>query len=405
MATHHHSRRKFLATGAIMVSGLSSLGFSSLRLSSFAADKLKVGIIGTGSRGTGLASLVQDIRGMKIVACCDIIPSHLQNGLNKAAKNAKGYSDYKKLLDDKNVNAVIIATPLYLHYPMAVDAIAAGKHVYLEKSMTYDIPQAIDLEKKLAGSNLVFQVGYQYRYYGMIHRVKKIISQNWLGKITHFECQYHRNSDWKFPVEDPKLEQAINWRMYRKFCGGPLSELCAHQIDVVNFLLDSHPTRVTGFGGINYWKDERDTYDHIRTIYEYPGGIQSSVSSVLSNAYKGYNIRILGDKATLDMQTEHAFLYAESFDRVLGTVDGVTGATKKVLEAGDPVELIFRKEGEKELEASVYSLLDFIGCIHQKTKPVSNVSSGKEASIAIHMGNAAADTGTCQVWKPEYSLA
>ena len=81
-------------------------------------------------------------------------------------------------------------------------------------------------------------------------------------------------------------------------------------------------------GGISCWKDGRDTYDHIRTIYEYHGGVQSSATSVLSNAYNGYNIRILGDKATLDMQTEHAYLYAESIDRVTGIVDGVTGATK-----------------------------------------------------------------------------
>ena len=340
---------------------------------------------------------------MKIVACCDVIPEHLQNGMNQAGKGAKSYTDYRKLLEDKEIDAVIIATPLYLHYSMALDALGAGKHVYLEKSMTYDIPQAIDLVKKVRGSSLVFQVGYQNRYFGLIHRVKEIMSQNWLGKITHFECHYTRNSNWRFPVKDPKQELAINWRMHRKYCGGPLSELCAHQIDVVNFLLDTHPVKVTGMGGINYWKDGRDTYDHIRTIYEYPDGVQSSVTSVLSNAYNGYNIRILGDKATLDMQTEHAYLYAESFDREKGIVDGVTGATKAVPAEGK-VELLFKKEGEKELEASTYSLLDFIDCIHNKKKPISNVESGCDSSIAIHMGNTAADTETSQVWKSAYSI-
>jgi len=397
------SRRRFVASGAITVSGIAALGFQSLGLSSFKNDIVRVGVIGTGSRGTGLASLIKEIKGMKIVACCDVLAEHLQNGMNQASKGAKSYTDYRKLLEDKEIDAVIIATPLYLHYSMALDALDAGKHVYLEKSMTHDIPQAIDLVKKVRDSNLVLQVGYQNRYYGLIHRVKEIMSQNWLGKITHFECQYNRNSNWRFPVKDPKQELAINWRMHRKYCGGPLSELCAHQIDVVNFLLDSHPIKVTGMGRINYWKDGRDTFDHIRTIYEYPDGVQSSVTSVLSNAYNGYNIRILGDKATLDMQTEHAYLYAESFDRVKGIVDGVTGATKTVLAEGK-VELLFKKEGEKELEASTYSLLDFIDCIHNKKKPVSNVESGRDTSIAIHMGNAAADSETSQVWKPAYSI-
>ena len=364
---------------------------------------VRVGVIGTGSRGTGLASLIKELKGMKIVACCDVIAEHLQNGMNQASKEAKSYTEYRKLLEDKEIDAVIIATPLYLHYSMALDALDAGKHVYLEKSMTYDIPQAIDLVKKVKDSNLVLQVGFQNRYYGLIHRVKEIVSQNWLGKITHFECQYNRNSNWRFPVNDPGQELAINWRMHRKYCGGPLSELAAHQIDVVHYLLGSHPIKVTGMGGINYWKDGRDTYDHIRTIYEYPDGVQSSVTSVLSNAYNGYNIRILGDKATLDMQTEHAYLYAESIDRVKGIVDGVTGATKAAPAEGK-IELLFEKEGEKELEASTYSLLGFIDCIHNKKKPISNVESGRDTSIAIHLGNAAADTETSQVWKPAYSI-
>jgi len=396
------TRRKFVASGAMTFTGVAALGFQSLGLSSFKNDIIKVGIIGTGSRGTGLASLIKEIKGIEVVACCDIIPEHLQNGMNQASKGAKSYTDYRKLLEDKNIDAVIIATPLYLHYPMTIDALDAGKHVYLEKSMTYDIPQAIDLAKKVESSKLVFQLGFQYRYYGLIHRIKQVIAQNWLGKITHFECQYNRNSNWRFPVKDPKQELAINWRMHRKYCGGPLSELCAHQIDVLHFLLDSHPLNVIGMGGINYWKDGRDTYDHIRTIYEYPDGVQSSVTSVLSNAYNGYNIRILGDKATLDIQTEHAFIYAESFDKIRGTVDGVTGATKGDIVPGKAVELIFKKEGEKELEASTYSLLDFIECIHNNKKPISNEESGRVTSIAIHMGNAAADSKTIQVWQADY---
>ncbi|MEP7107823.1 MAG: Gfo/Idh/MocA family oxidoreductase [Ferruginibacter sp.] len=404
MTNNTLSRRKFLTSGAIAVTGFSALGFTSLGLASFKNDMVRVGIIGTGSRGAGLASLIKEIQGMELVACCDIIPEHLQNGMNLAAKGAKAYTDYRKLLEDNKIDAVIIAVPLYLHYPIAVDALDAGKHVYLEKSMTYDIPQAIDLVKKVRNSKLVFQVGFQYRYYALIHRVKEFLSENWLGKITHFECQYNRNSDWKFPVKDPKLELAINWRMYRKYCGGPLSELCAHQIDVVNFLLESHPVKVCGSGGINYWKDERDTYDHIRTIYEYPGGIQSSVTSLLSNAYNGYNIRILGDEATLEIQTEHAFIYREPVEPLKGTVDGVTSATKALGTDGKGIELIFHKEGEKMLEASTYSLLDFIECIHLKKKPVSNVESGRDTSIAVHMGNAAADSETSQVWQPAYSI-
>lgn len=404
MKTNAIPRRKFISAGAIALTGVAALGLPSYAAPFQDDRKIRVGLIGSGSRGRGLASLMKDLPGNEISACCDIIPEHLQQALSLAARNAKGYSDYRKLLDDKNVDAVIIATPLFLHYQMAVDALDAGKHVYLEKSLAYDIPQTLDLIMKVKESKHVFQVGYQYRYYGLYHKVKEVVKQNWLGKITHFECQYNRNSNWRNPVSDPKLERIINWRMYREYCGGPLSELCAHEIDMVNYLLDAHPVKVTGMGGINYWKDGRDTYDNVRTVYEYPEGIKASFTSVLSNAYNGYGIRILGDKATVEIQRDKAFIYAESTKNARGVVDGVSGATIQATTQGKPVEIIFRKPGEEEIEPTTFAVQDFFECIRSGKKPVSNVMNAGESSIAIHMGNKAMDTETFQTWKPEYSI-
>lgn len=398
MTENNVSRRKFISTGAIALSGLAAFGLPALDRPSLQGDVIRAGIIGTGARGSGLLTLIKNMKSIEIVACCDIIPEHLQNGMNLVSKGAKAYTDYRKLLDDKSITAVIIAVPLYLHYPMAVDALQAGKHIYLEKSMTYDIPQALDLYKKVKDSKLVFQIGFQYRYYGLYQKVKEAIAKNWVGKVTHIECQYNQNSNWRQPLTDPKMERAINWRMYREYCGGPLSELVGHQIDAVNFLLDSHPTKVTGIGGINYWKDGRDTYDDIRTIYEYPGGMTMSASSVLSNAYMNYNIRILGNRATIEIQRSKAFIYAESQARIRGIVDGVTGATYTAT-PGQAVELTF----EKQLEPTIYSLEAFVECVNNKTEPVSNATTSRDTSITIHMGNKAADTGVMQTWKPEYS--
>ena len=118
------------------------MGLSSFKASSADKKKIRIGLIGSGSRGCGLASLIKEISDVELAACCDIIPEHLQQGMSLATKGAKGYMDYKKLLDDKTIDGVIIATPLFLHYQMAVDAIDAGKHVYLEKPLTHDIYEA-----------------------------------------------------------------------------------------------------------------------------------------------------------------------------------------------------------------------------------------------------------------------
>jgi predicted dehydrogenase len=172
----------------------------------------------------------------------------------------------------------------------------------------------------------------------------------------------------------------------------------------VNYFLNTHPVKVTGMAGIDYWKDGRDTYDNIRTIYEYPDGVKSSVTSVLSNAFNGYSIRILGDRGTVEIQRDKAFIYAESVKNTIGIVDGVTGATKEAITHGKPVELVFLKPGEQHTEPTTNALLDFVECIQNNRKPVSNVETARDASIAVHLGNKAADTQTFQIWKPEYSV-
>src|SRR5688572_19527733 len=118
------SRRQFVTSGAMALGSLAALPLSGFH--PVASQAIRIGLIGTGARGTGLATLIKDMPAFQLVACCDTIPENLANALKLAAKDAKSYTDYRKLLEDRNVDAVIIATPLYLHYPMAVAALQAG---------------------------------------------------------------------------------------------------------------------------------------------------------------------------------------------------------------------------------------------------------------------------------------
>ena len=396
------TRRKFLSAGTLALSG-TALSYAGL--TSFIPKKnavIRLGIIGTGTRGTGLARLIKNLPGLTVTAYCDILAVHAAKIVEHVSAKAKKYNDYRKLLEDKEVDAVIIATPLYLHYTMAKDAVAAGKHVYVEKSMTYDIPQALDLEKIVNNAKLVFQVGHQYRYFSLYHRVKQTIDEGWLGDVTHFECQYHRNSDWRFPVVEKGTERIVNWRMYKEYSGGLMAELCGHQLDIVNWMTNAHPERVSGMGGINYWKDGRETYDHVRAIFEYPGGVKANVSSILSNAYHGYEIRILGSKATLQIERDEAFIYAEARKKQTGVVDGVTGATLLNATQGEAMKLEFTHQDEEKRDPSSYALLDFATCIRENKKPFADVQTGKYGAIAVHMANTAMDTGNMQHWEKKY---
>lgn len=397
MNQNNITRRKFITGGTLALGALTMSGFSSLAFGK--TEKLRLGLIGCGLRGSGLSDIVSKLNNIDIVAFCDVAKDALQSVKKNAVKEAKFYRSYHELLNDKRIDGVLIATPLYLHYNMCIDALNAGKHVYVEKTMTYNIQQAIDLEKKVKATNLVLQVGHQYRYFQMYYKIKEIIDRGWLGQITHFESQYNRNSDWRRPLKPGEDDRVVNWRMYKEYSGGVLAELCAHQIDVVNWMLDNaHPNKVIGLGDVNYWKDGRETYDNVRTIYEYDNGVKSSITSVLSNQHNSYAMRILGSKGTIDIRREKAFIYQEPTTKVLGTVDGVTGATVEGLRPEEGKEIVYNSIDGLDLDPTAYAIMAFASCIQNNTKPFSSVETGKSAAIAVHMGNNAVETGSMQHW-------
>lgn len=392
-------RRTFIKTGIAGIGGL--LLAPSIAKASFFNQNVRLGLIGAGQRGLGIANILKKVANAQLTAICDIDKTALQNATLLAIPGAVTYTDYRKMLADKSIDAVIIATPLYLHHAMATDAIGAGKHVYLEKTMTYNIDQTLDLIRKMkAHNNLVLQVGHQYRYYEMYPKIKQLIADGIIGKVTHYECQYNRNSDWRRPVTEPSKEKLVNWRMYKEFSGGPLAELSAHQIDIVNWMQNAPPLKVVGMGDVNFWKDGRTTFDNIRTVYDYPGGIKASVVSILSNEYNGYVTRILGSTGTIEMTRDKAVLYAERTVKELTTVDGVTGATKEAMLKGQPLTIY---TDEKKVEPTAFALESFVKCIRDHQKPFSNVITGRDVAIAVHMGNKAAETGVTQHWEDRFN--
>lgn len=403
MSSESVSRRNFIKSGAIVYSS-AALSFNGLSSFAWGAnDIVKLGIIGSGNRGRGVARVIKDLPGLVVAACCDTLPEKLDAILQHTPPNTKRYKDYRSLLDDKNIDAVYIASPEHLHYQMAVDALAAGKHIYLEKTITYDIPQTLALEKKVKQSNVVFQVGHQYRSFPLYQKIKEALDKKWLGEILHFECWYHRNSDWRYPITANSTERLSNWRMYREYSGGLMTELSAHQLDIVNWMTDSHPEKVTGIGGINYWKDGRETFDTVQAVFQYPKGVKANVSSILSNAYSNYEIKVLGTKGTIQILRDTAFLHAEQANKKLGVVDGVTGATLLNATQGKALAIDFEYPDGIKRDPTYYAFADFVKCIRENKKPLADIKTGKEVAIACHMANIAMETETYQHWKEEYN--
>lgn len=395
------NRRSFIKASSLTTAGLvSGLSLFSIGKSYGKNEIIQLGAIGTGSRGTGLIRTIQEIPNISVMACCDVLPFNLEGAMKYADKNAKAYTDYQELLNDKNLDAVIISTPLYLHKIMTTEAMEAGKHIYLEKTMTKNIEEALELVARENDYKKIFQVGHQYHSSRLYANIVDTIQKGYIGEVKSFEAQWNRNGNWRREIPDAIYEKQINWRMYRDYSNGLLAELSSHQIDFVNWVTGSHPESVIGTGGIDYWKDGRETFDNVRAIFDYPNGVKASFTCLTSNAFEDYQIKVLGDKATIVIKPTSALIYPEmETKKELGMVDGVSGATIPVMnkEGAIPVN------GAND-DPTGQALLDFADSILKNTEPISNVKTGAKAAISVKMALDSMLEKKRVVWDKSYNV-
>ena len=242
------------------------------------------GLIGAGARGSFLLNRLQNVDNGRCAAVCDTYQPNLDAALKLAGTKVKGYKDHRELLADHTLDAVLIATPLYRHFDVTRDALLAGKHVFCEKSLVFK-PEEIHALRALAAERprQVIQVGLQRRYSPFYQMAKLMVDQGMIGTVTHIRAQWHRNGSGRRPVKDRALERQINWRFYREYSGGLTAELASHQFDVADWMFGAQPELVCGIGGIDFWKDGRETYDNIQLLFQYPQGRKLVYSAISTN--------------------------------------------------------------------------------------------------------------------------
>jgi len=393
-------RRKFLGTAATLLSASVAYPSSNFSIINFKkANIVKIGIIGTGSRGMGLMRILNRIEGVEIIGLCDTLSFRLKDA-SKISPNAKKYKNHIALLENKDIEAIIITTPLSTHVKIASDAVDANVHIYCEKTMVKGAKETTDLVNKVLKSHKkIFQTGHKHHSSRLYTHAVELIKDGKVGKVNSIRAQWNRNGNWRRPVLDQTLERQINWRMYREYSYGLLAELSSHQIDFANWLFDSHPEKVTGFGGIDYWKDGRETYDNTHVIYAYPNGVKASYTCLTGNAKDDYKIHVMGDKGTMVLDYAKAWFYPEgSYTKKYGDVDGVSGATTN-WEAGKGIPLDF-----DHIDPTQQALEDFRDSIVKGIPPLSDVISGAKVSYAIDMGIRAMDQNKTIQWDPSYNL-
>ncbi len=327
------TRRKFLRNTAVTATALSYSRIAARAAGSVPSDALNVGLVGCGQQGMAalVASMVR-MPGIRFAAISDIWDLKRRSA-KQALDPAKtvGTQDFERIEDMlstvKELDCVVIATPDWLHAPHSRMSLEAGKHVYCEKMMSNSLEGAADMVKAQRQTGKLFQVGHQRRsnprYIFMRDRL--IREKRLLGQITHLYGQWNRSV--KEPLmpnltaaEMEKITKAgyanklefANWRQFKKYGGGPISDLGAHQIDIFNWLLGTTPKSLTAVGGLDYFKNRPlqgggtfsyEQLDNAMLIYEYDvpdhGLVRVLYQVLTTTGSQNYYEKIMGVEGTI----------------------------------------------------------------------------------------------------------
>lgn len=320
---------------------------------------VRAAIVGAGGQG-GVLIENAPASHLRIVAVCDIAPDNLARGLELAKKRfdpeAQGYTDYNEMLQRRDIQVVLVAAPLWLHEPVTVAALKAGKHVFCEKTMAHSVEQCRSMNEAARTSYRQLQIGHQRVFNPLYHEAYQLIQNGIIGDVYHVRAVWHRNTDWRRRVPElnfdpspygyPTMEHLKNWRLYKKYSQGLMAELGSHQIQAVNWFTGATPQTVYASGGTYRYKDGREVADHVYAVYEYPEDLTLVYSTIQSNKFDHYYEEIMGTEGTIILSGEReALLYSE------GSKD--SKATQIAVEAA--------REGGPVLSASESRLRDAAG--------------------------------------------
>ncbi len=367
-------------------------------LVSASADKpdgtvLRTGHIGTGRQGQRLLGLANGLPGYEIGTICDVLPFRLNAASDLVGPDVRAVDDYRRILDDPNIDVVFIATPFHLHLQPLLDALDAGKHVYCEKTLVMGHDQIEEARPVLESTDRIVQTGYQHRYSDLLRHVAGIIGSGGIGSISKVECVWNRNTDWRRPVPSPELERAINWRMYREFSGGLPAEMSSHQMDILQWLLESPPKHVMGSGGIDHWKDGRTTRDNTHILVSHENGVAATYSCMTTNDHDGFRMTFLGTGGTLVTTLKEAWVSEEPVaDEMPEDMDGATGATMNL--SGTPGRWIKLPNFNPTRNA----VAAFRESVLTNTTPAASGIKGLETARTVQLSLDAMDKGSVETY-------
>ncbi len=377
-----------------------------------------LGFIGSGIRGKGLIDEFKEVPGVRGIMVADIYDGAQQRAKEQLGDSILTTKDYRRVLDNKDIQAVVIATPDHLHLQMVLDALSAGKHVYCEKPLTWTHSEGKKIMDAVQKSGKLLQVGSQGKTTTIVAKAREIIASGQIGKVNMVRLSEHRNTAegaWVYPVPPDASEKTIDWprfigktqmkkfdpkiffrwRCWWEYSGGVATDLFVHQFTTLHEMLNvAHPASAASFGGIVKWNDGRTVPDVLQSILQYPEGFVVDLYVNLANgSNRGRGIWVMGSEGTLQLGDGGLTVYPEpifSEKQIYGS-EFMPKATRdaylKTFE-GKP-DTQERPEKEVRVERGPTHNALFIDALLNGKKSPESAEEGHNAASAAHLVNAA----------------
>lgn len=365
------------------------------------SETIRLGCMGTGGRCRALMKSVLQIPKVEIVALADIRKDALAQAQALAGPKAAPYSDYHQLLARKDIDGVIIGSPDHWHVPMTIDAVQAGKDVYVEKPLTHSFEEGEKVIKAVRATRQVVQIGTQQRSMEHIQKAREAILGGKVGPIRRVHMSWNRNADrvkrdaskldenqvnWKAfvgnapnqPFDDYKMR---NWRWFWDFGGGIFTDLMVHWVDVAHWILgEVEPLRAASLGSMVNAKGVWETPDMVQTILEYKDGLQMHFEGGFSNARQGARIEFMGAEGTVYVDRGR-FEIIPDWNRKIPAQELVLGTGRRGADFYD------KPDGER------VHLENWMNAMRLRKDPSSPVEAAVASANAAHLANLALRSG------------
>jgi predicted dehydrogenase len=386
-----------------------------------ANDHVRVGIIGSGGRGLWVGGHMRKAPNMSFAAVCDVDQDTADKARSWAGPEAKAYTDFRKLLEQKDLDAVLIATPDHWHAIPTIYAAQAGKHVYVEKPLAHNIREGQAMVKAAKESKKILMVGTQQRSAKHFPEVAEMIQGGKLGKVSMVRVWNYVNMmpngighepdsdvpkglDWdmylgpapKRPFNKLRFQRTYRW--FWDYAGGFITDYGTHRFDTVHQIMGAEkPLTISATGGRYALKDDGEMPDIMQVTYEYPGFVMSYEACLTSG--HGLGGRTAGMKyynAKGNDDRPHGMAFYGTNGAIFADRIGYD-----TYPDADQARGVIQRTNRQSEDATQFHAPHFIACIRGQEKPRTNIETGHRATNIAHLGNIALKTGRKLHWDAE----